>query len=168
MNSERQVHFHHDNHYASSASIKCKVSCTSIKTKFILTSQETLLPRDPLLTLNCVLWCGSNDVALIVDCSVGWGCRIHQLLLCRGVRPPPNKCPEYDTKQSDGEVQVMLELWGIQSTPSLALLPGPLWPRVVAPDKGPIYGLNRTKPCFLDLTVFAFKLRTYAKLNCLK
>ena len=22
-------------------------------------------------------------------CPVGWGCRIHQLLLCRGVRPPP-------------------------------------------------------------------------------
>ena len=22
-------------------------------------------------------------------CPVGWGCRIHRLLLCRGVRPPP-------------------------------------------------------------------------------
>ena len=30
---------------------------------------------------------------------VGWHCRIHRLLLCRGVRPPPhNKCPGYDTK----------------------------------------------------------------------
>ena len=38
----------------------------------------------------------------------------------------------------------MLELWGMQSTPSLPSLPGPLWPGVVAPDKGPIYGLNRT------------------------
>ena len=27
----------------------------------------------------------------------------------------------------------MLELWGMQSTPSLPLLPGPLWPEVVAP-----------------------------------
>ena len=27
----------------------------------------------------------SNDI----DCPVGWGCRIHRLLLCRGVRPPP-------------------------------------------------------------------------------
>ena len=26
--------------------------------------------------------------------------------------------------------------------------PSPLLPGVVAPDKGPIYGLNRTKPCF--------------------
>ena len=25
--------------------------------------------------------------------TVGWGCRIHRLLLCRGVRPP-NECPD--------------------------------------------------------------------------
>ena len=47
----------------------------------------------------------------------------------------PNQCPEYDIKQSDGKVPVMLELWGMQSTPSLLLLPVPLWPGVVAPDK---------------------------------
>ena len=41
----------------------------------------------------------------------------------------------YDTKQSDGEVPVMLELWGMQSTPSLPSLPDPLWPRVVTPDR---------------------------------
>ncbi len=29
----------------------------------------------------------------------------------------------------------MLELWGMQSTPSLPLLPGPLWPGAVAPDR---------------------------------
>ena len=39
---------------------------------------------------------------------------------------PPKKCPVYDTKQSDGEVRVMLELWGMRSTPSLLSLPGPL------------------------------------------
>ena len=48
---------------------------------------------------------------------------------------PPNECPGYDTKQSDGEVPVMLDLWGMQSTLSLPSLPGPLWPGVVAPDK---------------------------------
>ena len=69
---------------------------------------------------------------------------------------PPYECPGYDTKQSDGEAQVMLELRGMQSTPSLPSLPGPLWPEVVAPDKGPIYGSNRTE------------MRTYAKLNYLK
>ena len=29
----------------------------------------------------------------------------------------------------------MLELWEMQSIPSLPLLPGPLWPRVVVPDR---------------------------------
>ena len=46
----------------------------------------------------------------------------------------PNECPGYDTKQSDGEVPVVLELWGMRITPSLPSLPGPLWPGVVAPD----------------------------------
>ena len=35
-----------------------------------------------------------------IVCPVGWGCRIHQLHLCRGVRHPlPNECPRYNTKQ---------------------------------------------------------------------
>ena len=41
----------------------------------------------------------------------------------------------YDTKQSDGDVPVMLELWGMWSTPSLLLIPGPPRPGVVAPDR---------------------------------
>ena len=48
----------------------------------------------------------------------------------------------------------MLGLWEMQSTPSLPLLPSPIWPRMVAPDKGRIYGLNRTIPWFLEFTVF--------------
>ena len=60
-----------------------------------------------------------------------------------GKDPPPNECSGYDTKQSDGEVPAMLELWRMRSTHSMPLLPGPLWPGVVAPDKDPIYGLNR-------------------------
>ena len=46
----------------------------------------------------------------------------------------PKECPDYDTKQSNGEASVMLELWEMQSTSSLPLLPGPLWPVVVAHD----------------------------------
>ena len=43
--------------------------------------------------------------------SVDSGSRIHRLLLCREVRlPPPQECPGYNTKQSDGKVPVMLEL----------------------------------------------------------
>ena len=48
---------------------------------------------------------------------------------------PPNECPGYDIKQSDGEFPVILELWGMRSTPSLPLLPGPLRPGVLAPDR---------------------------------
>ena len=46
----------------------------------------------------------------------------------------PNECPGYDTKQSDGGAPVMLELWGMWSTPLLSSLPGPLWHRIVAPQ----------------------------------
>ena len=52
-----------------------------------------------------------------------------------GKTPLSNKCSGYDTKQSDGEVPVILRLWRMQSTPSLPLLPGPLWLRMVAPDR---------------------------------
>ena len=43
-------------------------------------------------------------------------------------------CPEYDIKQSDGEAPA-LELWGMWSTSSLPLLPGPLGLGVVAPHR---------------------------------
>ena len=38
----------------------------------------------------------------------------------------------YDTKESDGEAPVMLKLWGMRSTHSLPLVPGPLCPGLVA------------------------------------
>ena len=72
---------------------------------------------------------------LNTNCSVGWGCKIHRLLLCREVRPLLNECPGYDTKESNGEVPVMLEPWGIRSTPSLTLFLGRLWPGLVVADR---------------------------------
>ena len=48
--------------------------------------------------------------------------------------PTLNECPGYDTKLSDGEALVMLELWGMQSSLLLPTLPGSLESRVVAPD----------------------------------
>ena len=34
--------------------------------------------------------------------SVGWGCKIHELQLCKWVNPPPtNECSRNDTKLSD-------------------------------------------------------------------
>ena len=74
----------------------------------------------------------SLSLSLDIYCHVGWGCRIHRLHLCKGVRPSI-KCPGYNTKQSDGEVPVMLGLWGMQTISSL--LPGSLWLGMVAPDR---------------------------------
>ena len=56
----------------------------------------------------------------------------------------------------------------MRSTPLLPSLPGLLWPGVVAPDKGPIYGLNRTKQWLAFTVFFAFKLCIYTELKCLK
>ena len=47
----------------------------------------------------------------------------------------PNECPKYDTKLSDGEAPAMLELWGMQSTPSLPSFPSPLRPGEVEPNR---------------------------------
>ena len=73
-------------------------------------------------------------------------------------------------KQSDGEVPVMLELWGMWSTPSLPSL----WTGVVAPDWVLSMGQIERK-CVLMLNwiawnriVLSCKLRTDAKLNYLK
>ena len=69
--------------------------------------------------------------------------------------PVGNKCPEYDTKQSDGEVQVMLVLWGMRRNPSLPLLGGPPLSKVVAPNR--ILSMGQ-----IEL------ICTYTKPNCLK
>ena len=89
-------------------------------------------------------------------------------------KTPPNECPGYDTKQSDGEVPVKLKLWGMQSTLSLPSLPGPLWPDLLAPDRALSIVLTELH-CFLMLkwivwnrTILTFKLYTYAEGNCLK
>ena len=74
------------------------------------------------------------QVFLSITSPVGWGCRIHRLHFCRGVRPH-HEGPRYDSKQSDGEVPVNLWLWEMRSTRSLPLLPGPLWTGVVASDR---------------------------------
>ena len=50
-------------------------------------------------------------------CPVGWGCRIHWLHFCRGVRPPRRVNA------------------GMRSNPSLPSVPGPLWPGVVTLDR---------------------------------
>ena len=61
---------------------------------------------------------------------------MYQLFLCRMVLPANrNKCLEYDIKLPGGNDLVILDLWGIWSTLSLASLPGLLLPGMVAPDR---------------------------------
>ena len=48
---------------------------------------------------------------------------------------PPNDCIRYDTIQSDREVPGNAGALGNADTPSLSLLPGILWPGVVAPGR---------------------------------
>ena len=89
----------------------------------------------------------------------------------------PNKCPGYDIKQSDGEAPVMLEIWGMRNTSSLPSLPDPLCPGEVTPDRVLSMGQIELNCHYAKLNCFklavltfncVFKLRTYAKLNCLK
>ena len=53
----------------------------------------------------------------------------------KGKTLPHNERPGYDTKQSDGGAPVMLEPWGMRSTSSLLLLPGPLRHGVIVLDR---------------------------------
>ena len=77
-----------------------------------------------------------GEAPILEICVVWWPSQlgVQDTPLQRGKTPPSKECPIMTLKQSDGEVSVMLELWGMQSTPSLPSLPGPLWPGVVAPD----------------------------------
>ena len=66
-----------------------------------------------------------------------------------------NECPVYDTKQSDGEAPVMLELWGMHSTPSLPSLSGPLWPNVVTLDR--VLSMGQTELFDIEIECVGFK-----------
>ena len=61
--------------------------CTDLSQMFCLQYFQTFL----------LLYFGMLNLILSifrVCCPASWGCRIHRLLLCRGVRPPPNECPD--------------------------------------------------------------------------
>ena len=82
-------------------------------------------------------------------------CRIHRLLLSRR-ETHLNKFPDYETNNSDGGVPIMLEFWGLNEYSFIAITPRSTLARRGSTWMVPIYGSNRTK------------VRTYAKLNCLK
>ena len=84
-------------------------------------------------------------LSLQISCRVSWGCRIHRLPLCRGVRPPPTNVQD----RTLNNLMVRFQwCWSFGECGA----PFPFYhPQV---HSGPIYGLNRTKMC------------TYAELNC--
>ena len=108
---------------------------SSLCPSFLDTQSMLCLGRKTLWIIINFLCFGSFVwiLSLPIFGPVGWDCRIHQLHFCRGLRHP-QWVSWYDTEQSDGEAPVMLKLWGMQSTPSLPSLPGPLLSGVVALD----------------------------------
>ena len=69
-------------------------------------------------------------------CAFGparWGYKIYRLCLFWRVRLPQH-VSWCNTKQSDGEAPVKLDLWRMQSTLSLTSLSVHLWPGVVEPN----------------------------------
>ena len=68
---------------------------------------------------------------------VSWGFRIYRLHLCRRIKLSTISL-RYDTKLFDGD-PLIVELWGMWSTPSLLLLPVPLWSKMLPVN--PLYGL---------------------------
>ena len=84
--------------------------------------------------VNWIIW---NKTVLTLTLCIAQSAGAEEYTDCTSAeeQDPTNECPRYVTKQSDDEVPVMLGPWGIRSTPSLPLLPDPLWPGVVAPDR---------------------------------
>ena len=59
--------------------------------------------------------------------------------LLRAKPSPPTSVLDVILNNVD-EAPVMLQLWGMQNTPSLLSLPSSLWPEVVAPERVPSFG----------------------------
>ena len=101
-----------------------KWNCFSPLTKIL--EIERFWYLNCVLILNSIVWCRTvfgieiiltvNILDMILNhfSPVGWGCRIHWPHHCRGVRLPHNECRRYAIKQSDGEVPVILGLWGMR------------------------------------------------------
>ena len=70
---------------------------------------------------------------------VSWGCRIHRLHLCRGVRPPPYQHMSWILHYTIWWWWSILgDFWNVECS-SFSSLSGPLWPRMEEPNSS-----NRT------------------------
>ena len=107
-----------ENHLALSASdstsqlTRQRDSSRQIKERFLCHPffSSVRLPCDaPVTAWRLASWSNRSS-------PIGWGCRIHRLHLYKGVRPPPpNECPRYDIKPSEGEATA-LEIRGMWIT----------------------------------------------------
>ena len=99
-------------------------------------------------------------------CPVSWCCRIYQLHLCRRVKPLPL------LQRVFWLWHLTIWWWGSSNTgalgntehPSIAILPGPLWPRGVAPDRVLSMGRIELK-CILMQNWITWN-RTVLTFNC--
>ena len=64
---------------------------------------------------------------LFLSSRLVWGLQNTPTVSLQNGKTLHNECPGYHTKQPDGEIPVMLELWGMQSTPLLPSLPDAIW-----------------------------------------
>ena len=119
-----------------------------------------------------------HHVVCWYNCPVGWSSRIHRLFLSGRASPHHhlhrNGRPGFDTKQFDGKVLVMRELWGMRSRALLQLLPGPLLLWKVEPNR--VLVMCQIELNFVLLvnwigwnrTVLKFTVGTCVEKNCLK
>ena len=84
--------------------------------------------------LSWVIYCQSHPcrrtaVVLLTLAQLAGAVEYTDCFSAEGSDPLSDECPRYTTKQSDGEIPVVLGL------PSLPMRPGPLWPGIVVPDR---------------------------------
>ena len=77
-----------------------------------------------------------DEFIMKVDVELfGYNKHLQDFKLLKNAPLRPTSVQVYDSKQSNGEVSEMLELWEMRSTPSLPSFQCPLWPGMAAPEK---------------------------------
>ena len=107
----------------------------------IVTSVPSSAPSRIWCTKDKLFWV---DHPFIAFAQSAWAVEYTDCKSTERWDPSHNECPRYDTKQSDGKVPVMLELWGMRSTPFIAIAPRFTQARSGSTWQGPNYGSNRT------------------------
>ena len=140
--------------------------------------KNNFLLKNPIYILTYMYLALNNIQVLISHKTQPDHCPVTGAVECRGIRLS-QWVSWYDTKQSDGKVPVMLELWRKWINPSYLLLPDQLWSRVKASDRVLPVGQIELNCLFMlnwivwnrtvfDILLFVNKNYTCTKFNCLK